>query len=106
MQWLFDHPGRAVCASVPSGLVSQWKAEGNASDFIGNNNGTLVNGAGFAAGKVGQAFSFDGGTDYVDIPGLNTLNFPASFTIGAWVKANGLPGDIGGRRVPARGVST
>jgi hypothetical protein len=95
VQWLFEHPGRAVvCVPAPAGMVSQWKAEGNASDFIGSNNGTLVNGTLFASGMVGQAFSFDGVDGYVDVPALTTLNFPAAFTIGGWVKANSLPGDI------------
>jgi hypothetical protein len=94
VQWLFDHPGRAVCASATDGMVSWWKGEGNASDFAGSNNGTLAGGVGFADGKIGQAFSFDGADDYVDVPALTTSNFPAAFTIGGWVKVNTLPGDI------------
>ena len=34
-------------------------------DIQGSNNGTPLNGATFASGKVGQAFSFDGVNDYV-----------------------------------------
>src|SRR3712207_7149562 len=37
----------------------------NAIDIQGGNNGTLQNGASFAPGLVGQAFSFDGVDDYV-----------------------------------------
>ena len=40
-----------LCAAAPSNFVSWYRAEGNASDQQGNNNGTLQNGAGFAAGK-------------------------------------------------------
>ena len=49
----------AECVSPPSGLVSWWPAEGNASDIQGTNNGTF-NGPVFAPGEVAQAFSFDG----------------------------------------------
>jgi hypothetical protein len=42
--------------TAPCGLVGWWRAEGSAKDAAGTNHGTLRNGAGFAAGKVGQAF--------------------------------------------------
>lgn len=45
-------------------MVSWYRAESDATDFQDGNDGTL-NGATFAAGKVGQAFSFDGGDDRV-----------------------------------------
>jgi hypothetical protein len=69
---------------TPPGLISWWRAEGNAQDATGTNNGTLNNGATFAAGKVGQAFSFDGVDDYFDVPDAPALR-PASFTFESWV---------------------
>src|SRR5437016_1327803 len=51
--------GPTSCVAPPSGLVGWWPGEGNAKDIIGTNNGVLVNGTTFAAGVVGQAFSFD-----------------------------------------------
>jgi len=53
------------CLPPPSGIVGWWPGEGNASDVISNRNGTLINGAGFTAGKVGQAFNLDGSNDAV-----------------------------------------
>lgn len=41
-------------------MVSWWPGDGNANDIIGGNHGTLQNGANFASGMVGQAFSFSG----------------------------------------------
>jgi hypothetical protein len=74
---------------VPSGLVSWWPGEGNANDVIGTNNGTLVGGASYAAGEVGQAFSFDGTNGYVSIPDSPSLDtFVSSITIEAWIKVN------------------
>ena len=46
---------------------------------------TLENGAGFAAGQVGQTFALDGVNGYVQVPDSATLR-PASVTIEAWVK--------------------
>ena len=36
--------------------VGWWPGDGNPNDITGSNHGTLVNGATFAAGLVGQAF--------------------------------------------------
>ena len=52
----------ATCTPPPSGMTAWYRAEGDASDQLGVNTGSL-NGtpsAGFAAGKVGQAFSLNG----------------------------------------------
>ena len=76
--------GICSCAPLPADIISWWKAEGNASDFIGNNNGT-VNGAVYASGRVGEAFSFDGTGDYISIPDHPSLNPTAAITVAAWI---------------------
>jgi hypothetical protein len=82
------------CVPAPSGLVGWWPAEGNANDIAGTNNGTLVNSAGFAAGEVGQAFSFDGVNSYVSIPDSPSLDtLVSSITIETWIKFNQLTSD-------------
>jgi len=82
--------GVAACFDPPSGLVSWWPGDGNTSDIIGPNDGTLTNGATFAPGKVDQAFSFDGIGDAVvsSVDGIAELQ---QFTIDAWVMQNSLP---------------
>ena len=72
-------------APLPAGLISWWRAEGNALDSIGTNHGVLTNGVTFSSGQVGQTFAFDGADDYVQV--LDSLSLrPASITIEAWVK--------------------
>src|SRR5260221_1062890 len=81
---LLDASADTNCLTAPSGLVGWWPAEGNANDIVGTNNGILVNGTGFTVGKVGQAFNFDGISNYVTnaVPGLsNILN---SYTMEFW----------------------
>jgi len=73
------------CTPAPSGLVSWWRAETNANDSVGNHNGTLVNGAGFASGEVGQAFSFNGDDQAVVIPYSPSL-VSTQYSMEAWVK--------------------
>ena len=47
--------------------------------------GSLRNGAGFAAGEVGQAFNFNGTSQYVDVPSSPSLNPTNSLSVEAWI---------------------
>jgi hypothetical protein len=76
------------CATPPSGLVSWWRAEGNALDQAGTNNGTLVGNTTYGPGRVGQAFVFDGSGDAVSLGNPTNLQLQ-NFTIEAWVKRSG-----------------
>jgi hypothetical protein len=70
---------------LPAGAVGYWRAEGNAQDSVGGNNGTLQGGATFAAGEVGQAFRFNGTTGYVSVPDAPSLDLTAAVTLEAWI---------------------
>ena len=77
--------GAVTPVPLPSGAVAWWRAENDARDAVGGHDGTLENGAGFAAGEVGQGFSFDGVDDFVQVPvttGLPVGNAPR--TIELW----------------------
>ena len=68
-----------------TGVISWWRGEGDSEGAVGGEGGTLMNGATFAAGKVGQAFAFDGVDDYIhvaDRPGFHVTN---ALTVEAWV---------------------
>jgi len=69
-----NNPPSSNCVTVPEGVVSWWRAENNALDEIHTNTGTLVGGMGYTAGRVGQAFAFDGVDDGVVIPDAELLN--------------------------------
>jgi uncharacterized protein (TIGR03437 family) len=72
-----------TCFPPPAGLVSRWAGEDNARDLSDGNHGQLEGGAGYAAGQVGRAFSFDG-TGVVRVAHNANLNVQV-FTIEAWV---------------------
>lgn len=76
------------CVQPPSGMIAWLPGDGTTTDLTGNHNGTLQNGATYAAGKVGQAFSFDGVDDFVD---LGAWNAGATWTLEAWVNPAALP---------------
>ena len=78
-----------TCVEPPSGLVSWWPGDGHADDIVGDHHGRLRNGANFANGMVGQAFSFDGVDDFVSVPHKAQQNIRAALTIDAWVMKKG-----------------
>jgi polysaccharide biosynthesis transport protein len=64
--------------STTENLVGHWKLDESsgttASDSSGNDNaGTLANGSVWTAGKIGNALSFDGVNDYVNV--LSSANY-------------------------------
>ena len=74
----------SACTPPPPNMVSWWPGDGNARDIQGGNNG--VNNGTYAAGKVGQAFSLDGISHYVQLNNGFYNPFPATgFTYDAWI---------------------
>jgi serine/threonine protein kinase len=76
----------------PPGLIAWWSGDGTANDLLGNRHGKLINGAKFAPGLIGQAFSFDGRDDFVRIPYSHSLDTPAGFTAEGWIRVVSIPG--------------
>jgi hypothetical protein len=74
------------CVPAPTGLLSWWRGEGNAADATGTNPGTIEGGTTFAPGEVGQAFSFDGSTGYVNVPdSLSLDSIKTAESVELWV---------------------
>jgi hypothetical protein len=80
---------RTMLPASLNSLVGFWRFEGTANDYSGNgNHGTAGNGAGSAAGKIGQAYSFNRATgSYVDMHNLDGLgsDLSSDFTFAAWL---------------------
>jgi streptogramin lyase len=79
--------GKCVCTPPPTKLAHWWTGDNTAIDIQNSSHGTLKNGAKFAAGKAGQAFSLDGVNDYVDV---GDVDLASTFTIDAWINATTL----------------
>ena len=87
-----NQSGRLV--STPAsflGLVAWWKAENNAVDSIGTNNGSFINGAAFTNGMVGTAFNLNG-SNYVSVPNAVALNPTNVITVECWLYRSALVG--------------
>ena len=84
------HPRPVAGITPPPGLVGWWRGEGNGNDSVGTNNGALEGGVAFVAGKVGQAFSFNGTDGCVEVPDAPSLQLTNEMTIEFWVKRQDL----------------
>ncbi|HWY74110.1 MAG TPA: LamG-like jellyroll fold domain-containing protein, partial [Verrucomicrobiae bacterium] len=84
------------CVPAPANIIGWWTGDGTATDSAGADNGTLQGGATDTAnGLVGQAFSFNGTSSYVQIPDSAVLH-PTNLTIEAWVLFNSLDSSASG----------
>ena len=77
----------AQCTQVTN-MAAWWPGDGQAYDVINIRSAALQNGADYAVGKVGQAFSFDGATEKVRITESTKTDLSRAdiWTIEAWVK--------------------
>ena len=80
------------CLARPAGMVAWWPGDGFAMDVAGTNQGTLQNGATFAPGRVGQAFSFDGTSGYVTTS--DEISNPQNFTLELWFRTTTTQGGV------------
>jgi hypothetical protein len=81
-----NQDGQIISAPPLSGLVAWWKAENNAFDSIGTNNGTTTSIA-YTNGEVRQAFVFDGSSSEITVPASPSLNVGVAngFTMELWI---------------------
>lgn len=71
-----------ACFPPPAGMTNWFPGDGNVNDIQGGNNGTLNGGVTFPAGKVAQAFNFDG-TGAVT---YSNINAGSTYTVDFWVR--------------------
>ena len=68
-------------------LIAHWPLNGNTNDISGNLwNGNLMGSPTYTNGKIGQAVSLNGSTQYVDIPTREYLKWRGQeFSVFLWV---------------------
>jgi hypothetical protein len=74
---------------TPDGIVSYWMFdEGSgtiANDYTGTNDG-MINGSSWTTGQAGNALSFDGINDYVEVSDNSSLRITDTVSIDFWAK--------------------
>lgn len=89
---LYSYDRQLITPADPGavGLQAHYEFEGNTNDSSGNaRNGTEMDNPFFVAGKIGQAISFDGFNDYVEITGYKGILGSSAITVTAWIKTIG-----------------
>ena len=76
------------CTPPASGQLVWYPGDDNVSDIQNSYIGSLQGGAGFAPGKVGKAFSFDGANAYFQSPATALPVGSSDRTMEMWVKVN------------------
>src|SRR3990167_2855277 len=80
--------GSSEEVSLQKGLVGQWKFDGNAKDSTPSSNNGTVTGATLTTDRKGtanRAYSFNGSSDFVNVPHNANLNLTTAITISAWI---------------------
>jgi len=93
---LYSYDRELITPSDPgnAGLQAHYEFEGNTNDSSGNaRHGTAMGNPFFGAGKIGQAISFDGIDDVVEVPHSAGIGFNDStnLTVTLWAKPIKLP---------------
>lgn len=89
-----------ACVAPPPGLVAWWRAEGNARDQTGQNNGTLFNNMSFTGGRVGAGFlgNYQDDKGVVEVPDSPSLALYHSMTFEGWLRVDAPGGAVIDRR--------
>ena len=77
---------------VPDGLVSYWPGDGHSLDLVSGNDAIMHN-VGFADGKVGKAFDFNGVNSYLNIPNSPSTHSDNAISFIAWINTRSLAQD-------------
>jgi hypothetical protein len=83
---LYPRAAEFIVPAQPAatGLVAQYKFDGNLRDSVGSHHGTAVGDAKVASNPVqGQVLAVDGSGDLVEVPYNAALN-PETFTVSCW----------------------
>lgn len=90
-----------TCVAPAPNLISWWRAENNAADTWGTNDGIAQSSVKYAKGYTGRAFSFNG-SNVVTVPDAASLDIPngGAVTIELWAyrTSSAFPQHLAGKR--------
>ena len=82
----------AVCVPLPTGAIGWWRLDGDATDALGINQGTLGGAYAFVSGKVNLSWQVTNGS--IRVPDSASLRPANAITVEGWVKNSGSPGSF------------
>lgn len=78
------HTMKVVTIPTP---LHYWRLDSNANDSAGTAHGTLIDNPTLVTGKVNDAYSFNGTSQYMTVD-INKVNLPSIMTALCWAKSN------------------
>jgi hypothetical protein len=79
----------SITDNVSADLVGYWTFDEGSGDLVydssGNDNNGTINGAQWDVGMYGQALSFNGQDNYVEVPNSDSLEIDTNVSIAAWI---------------------
>ena len=88
---LYSYDPQVITPAAPgaSGLQAHYEFEGNTNDSSGNaRHGTIMGNPVFEPGRLGQAITFDGLNDYVEMTGYKGILGSSAVTVTAWIRTS------------------
>lgn len=76
--------------------VAYYPMNGDVKDYSGNNHNASASGVQLTAdarGKPNEAYRFSDGSNIIDVPNDNTLNFQSQATLSFWLKLDAVPAE-------------
>ena len=74
-----------ACPGAPSGMIAWWRGDGDTSDYAGTNDAVFEGAVAYAPGEVGQAFSFDGTSSFLQVANSPSWDFGTNdFSFELW----------------------
>ncbi len=96
--------------TLEKGLMAYYPFSGNSKDSSGNGNNPSFNNATLTTDRFGNAnsaYSFNGSSSYIQIPGSPSLNTGPAVSLSLWVKPNGFyTGTCGGNYLLCKGLES
>lgn len=79
--------GACMGVSAPTGLIAWWRFEGNLQDAMGTNHGISKGAEIYGPAVVGNGFTTDRRSGFIEVPSSPGLNPTNGVTVEAWHKA-------------------
>ena len=96
----------AACTNTAPGQLARWPGDASTTEVAHGRDGTPIGGTSYAAGKVNQAFSFDGASHIVSVPDDPDWSLTGDFSIDTWVSFAGFHGRAQALVAQDEGVGT
>lgn len=85
--------GDNICNLITTNLIAWWKFDGDATEEIGELDGTINDATLIQDGRFNQAYEFNGANQYISVPDNVAFDISGNVTISFWIKPESITND-------------